>query len=428
MNIFLSLLILFANAANAADFIRLKNVGGRPLFHSQKFGAFWSIGMVTFMDDGDSIPMRTYFKKNYSKVLYEKEFARLKEHGFNTLGGWSNLEYNDGRLPWGKVLFDDKDHPLKWPLKNFKGETPPLVDSALPCPIGDPYDPDYLQALDIYLAKYVSPHREDPNLLIYWLGAEFGFGDTNAIDFGQYVYSKEVQRELAHWLEQRHKKITVLNQQWKTSFKDWTSAAASAVHDPRDLSDFSVKLLGDWIRVVVSGVKKYDPNHLISSPKISFWDYPPFLSRAFELRHFESWKGHFDVIAIDWYSREPVQKKQGWDDLRRLHKELGIPVMNSEFGVRQKMQGWTNINGARTLVETQQERADNLKGQMLAMFADPMFVGAHWFRWQDHITKTQQMNKGFMKTDGSELALYLDLARAFKEVNAQIADEVQRLK
>jgi hypothetical protein len=69
-----------------------------------------------------------------------------------------------------------------------------------------------------------------------------------------------------------------------------------------------------------------------------------------------------------------TQKKEAWKDLRKLSQDLGIPVLSSEFGIRQEIKGWSNSNGARSLVPDQVTRAKNLEGQMMAMFNDPIFI------------------------------------------------------
>lgn len=383
------------------------------------------------MDAGANVPLKKLFKKKYGQKLYEQEFSRVKKLGFNTLGGWSNTQYLKNRMPYGIVLFDDPDHPLNSPLKDFEGKKPPFADSDVPCPIGDPYDPGYIEAVKKYLGKYVGKVKNDERLLMYWIGAEFGLGDTNAIDFSKYIYSSGVQKEFQTWLQSRYRTLTKLNKNWNTKFTSFQQAAATkplkSYHYKNDTLDFSVKVIRDWFQLVVGEIRKIAPNHLIGSPKISIWDYEPFLDRPIKLKHFETFKGFFDVFSIDWYSGKPTHKKKGLNQLIKISRELKQPIIIGEWGIRQDIDGWSNTPGARSLVETQKERGKNYATQLLSVFKHPEFVGAHWFRWQDHIIGKHQFNKGMIKPKEGSIVEYSELTKSMQKVHHEINTKIKEL-
>ena len=420
--IFLS---FFANLTAApSDYITIKYVNHRPLFYSEHTGYFWSIGVNTFMQAGDNNPLKEVFKKKYCKEFYNQQLKLIQDHGFNTISGWSNVKFLDAKLSFGIVLFDDGKYSAKTPLINFKGEPPSIGDSNEPCPIGDPYDENYKKSLDTYISYAVLPYESNTQLLVYWLGSEFGLGDSDATDFSKYVYSKGVQAHLTNWLEKKHHTISRLNKEWGASFKNFKEAAATkpltSTKYQKELTEFSVDMIKDWFKLVVKTIRKYDPHHLISSPKLSVWDFEPFLEKAFELKHFESFKNIFDVVSVDWYSKEPVHREQGYKDLEKLSLLLHVPVLVAEFGTRQSISGWSNTPGAKSIVSTQKERAEKYATQIMAIFNNPVFIGAHWFRWQDHINQKEQFNKGMIKVEDGEIKPYAELMEAMRKTNKEI--------
>ena len=386
---------------------------------------------MTFMDAGANDPLRKLFAQTYSKTLYDDEFSRVQRLGFNTLGGWSNIEFLADRAPYGIVLFDDPDHPLKWPLRDAKGNPPPLADSEVPCPIGDPYDPDYISALNAYLDRYVTKQKSDIRLLMYWIGAEFGLGDTNAIDFSQYIFSQGVRVKFSEWLTKKYLKVDNLNKRWTTNFISFIEASTiqSTKSEPykADALEFSNQVVQDWFHLVVDGIRKRDPNHLIGSPKISAWDFKPFLDEPIRLGHFKTFQGLFDVFSVDWYSGKPIHDAYGKQQLLSLSRELGIPIIIGEWGIRQRRDGWTNTPGAKSFVENQTERAKNYASQILNVFKHPEFIGAHWFRWQDHLVDKHQFNKGIIKIEKNKIAEYDELTSAMRAAHIEIELEVKKI-
>ena len=272
--IFLSLYTSLVATPN--DYIRIQYLDDRPLFYSKHTGYFWSIGVNTFMDAGNNDPLKKLLKtkkeelkdkyEDFYRNLYEQQLKLIQDHGFNALYTWSNLKFLDNKLPFGVVLFDDGVYTVKTPLLNFEGALPPKGDGEEACSIGDPYDEEYQKALDVYIKGAVSPYKQNIQLLVYWLGAEFGLGDSEATDFSAYVYSKGVQAHLTKWFEKKYNKITILNKKWDTRFNSFKEAAATkaiaSTKYHQDLTEFSVEMLRDWFKLVLRTIRKYDPHHL----------------------------------------------------------------------------------------------------------------------------------------------------------------------
>ncbi|MEI6092585.1 MAG: beta-galactosidase [bacterium] len=428
-------------ASTSNDYITIKyvtvNKVERPLFYSKHTGYFWSIGLNTFMDTGDNNRLKKFFKTkkeelgnrydDFYKKLYIQQLKFIQSKGFNSIYTWSNLTFLDNKLPFGVLLFDDGAYTVITPLINYEGKSPPTGDGNEPCPIGDPYDEVYQKSLDSYVKKVVSPYKENTQVLTYWLGAEFGVGDTEPTDFSSYVYSKGVQRHLTKWLKDEYHEIKKLNEAWVSSFDSFEQAASTksltSVKYQKDIKMFSANVIRDWFKLVVKTIHKYDPNHLVSSPKLSVWDFES-LDKAFSLGHFDSLKGLFDLVSVDWYSSKPVHSEQGYKDLKKLSLLLNVPVLVAEFGTRQRINGWTNSPGAKSIVNTQKERAERYRTQTVAIFNDPTFIGVGWFRWQDHINEKYQFNKGIIKVENGQIEPYTELMEAMGKVNKKINEDI----
>lgn len=155
-------------AAAETPYISIQLNDGRYLFHSKKQGDFFSVGSNSFMESAANLKMKTAFKARSLKTIYEEQLQSYLAFGFNSLGGWSNTEYLQGRLPYSVILFDDDFFPRASPLKDCAGKLLPSGDAEpLPNPLGDPFDKNYVEAVKIYLRQTISAIAIDPNLMLY---------------------------------------------------------------------------------------------------------------------------------------------------------------------------------------------------------------------------------------------------------------------
>lgn len=418
-------------AGPSGDFIRLRTYSGRTLFYSDTTGPFWSIGLNSFMKTGSNEPLAKLIGKSDYKTVYEDQLRLVTEHGFNTLGAWSNVDELKERMPFGVMLFTDDEIPGD-PLVNAEGKGVPLGDSDDPCPIKDPYSAGYRETLDQYIKEKVSKYKNSKMVLCYWIGNEFGLGDTKTIDFSEYLHSKGVSAKLKEWLIKKYKTLKALNKAWSPDFQSFEEAAHSTPDSQieqmkKDLREFATIVIHDWFDLVVRTIKKYDPNHLISSPKLSVYDHEPFLTRPLEMGHFQSFRGHFDLLSVDMYSNREQYLQKSLDGVEQVSKLLDLPVLVAEFGTRQYIEGWTNEPGANVFVKSQAERAEKYRSQTMQLFGESWIVGAQWFKWADHHTPEHQMNKGIVKAEGDEIEIYTELMETMREVHHWIKEQVKKL-
>jgi hypothetical protein len=115
----------------------------------------------------------------------------------------------------------------------------------------------------------------------------------------------------------------------------------------------------------------------------------------------------FDLVAINAYtgaSRFP----DPWfaDGLNELHDQSGLPLIISEFGVRARIEGWSNRGGAGAFVphtdrfDDQRQRGARYRSQIEQFISFPFVVGAVWHAWSDRYMPTDpslQINLGLVQ-------------------------------
>lgn len=197
------------------------------------------------------------------------------------------------------------------------------------------------------------------------------------------------------------------------------------ISETKARQEFMAHVLRKWFELVVGEIRKIDPHHLVSSPKFSVWDHQPQLELADQAGHFDAILGLFDLISVDWYTAKPEFSQKALLQISNISKKLNLPVLVAEFGTRQKIDGWTNTPGAKTLLSSQKERGERYHSQVLQLFNDKRFIGAHWFRWQDHITENHQMNKGIVQVNGDQIQPYTDLQKAIFQTHQEINSKLK---
>jgi hypothetical protein len=331
--------------------------------------------------------------------------------------------------------------------------------------VGDPFNPLFLSDLDAMVAESVAPRRDDPRLQMWFAGNEIGIfdiaqhGGAGVRDFRRWIWSdvpagSSIERpacarhELARFLRDIHQgSISALNAAWESAYPDFSAIVdvgprpVPYVHDcnaraGEDLQRFvHDRLLREWVHAVTSRIRAADPNHLIASPRLAvtdprlyqFWsgprsakpdhwfdepaqtigdDTPTVRYSPFDLLHREGQAG-FDLVAINVYSGD-TQFSRPWftDGLHKVQSESGLPIIISEFGIRARIDGWSNKGGApafvphTTLLEDQRKRGQRYQSQIDQLIGFRDVVGAMWHAWSDRFNATQpsiQINLGIVQ-------------------------------
>ncbi|HUS63046.1 MAG TPA: hypothetical protein VMZ28_00840 [Kofleriaceae bacterium] len=407
--------------------------------------------------------------------------------GFNSTPAFS--ETNDlapgpsplvARAPHGIRLRVSVDRGEPFVMKSAGGTI--LGDGDTIAILGDPFNPAYRALLAARWATQVRP--ADRFLMVYWLDNEIGLFDwplhhqPGTVDMRRWIWSDCpagssldapacAPHALGRFLRDRYGDPGALSAAWGRSF-DSFDAVLAARPTPgsqdatrrcdgaceQDLQRFQRVLWRAWVKLWTQLVRELDPNHLVGSPRMAiahpglycFWGIDGCIARFIDGRRvhagddvayspFALFRRNgpygFDVIGVNAYSR-PDQK--GYDQpwlTRGFHEmihESGLPIWVSEFGVRARIDGWTNRGGAPSFVpDAEPARAQELRGEFyqhdMAQFARFRgVVGASFHRWADHYTAADQHNAGIAHRNGELWDLFTPAVRAWnRSLYARIA-------
>ena len=353
--------------------------------------------------------------------------------------------------------------------------------------IGDPYNPAFLADLDALVDRDVAPRRDDPGLQMWFCGNEAGVFDVAAHqagggvrDFRRWLWSdvpagssiddpRCARHALAAFLREHYQgSIDALNAAWQSAYQGFAEIVdvgplpVPDTHDcnercGEDLQRFvHDRLLRDWVVAVTGRVRAADPNHLVASPRLAVdrprnyrfwtggvdhWIEPPQAligddASPFDVLARDGDTG-FDLVAINAYSGDP-RFPEPWfgDGLHKIQRESGLPVIISEFGVRARIDGWSNKGGAGSFVASQVERGQRYESQIDQFVGFRHVVGAIWHAWSDRYMPGDeglQINMGLVQCDDPDPERrfkagkrWQDLDRAIAQTNRTIMSRIER--
>jgi hypothetical protein len=356
-----------------------------------------------------------------------------------------------------------------WALKDEEGDV--LRPGYAGYRMGDPYNPGFLADIDAMVAEDVAPRADDPRLQMWFLGNEIGIWDRTdrdvqgVRDFRRHLWSdcpesstldqpRCASHALAAFLRETYGTLSALNQAWESDYAgdDFMVIVEDGPrpvpyeHDCNfdcryDLQRFvHDQLLARWVYETTTRVRAADPNHLLSSPRLAlsnqssyrFWSptssddpdtwadtpdvtVPTDGERAtycpFDLLARDGDSG-FDLVSVNVYTGHE-QHDEPWfsDGLWKLHERSGLPVYISEFGLRARIDGWSDAGGASAFVpssdgeDDQDQRGERYASQLRQFASFPWVVGAAWHAWSDRYLAEDpdhQINTGLMQCDDPE--------------------------
>ncbi len=331
--------------------------------------------------------------------------------------------------------------------------------------VGDPFNPAFLDDLDARIEEEVLPRRSDPQLQMWFAGNEIGIFDvaghgTGGVrDFRRWLWSdvpvgSSVDQPLcachalAAFLRDRYAgSIAALNAAWETTYPDFAAIVDRGprpvpyVHDSNarsraDLQRFvHDRLLREWVRAVTLRLRAADPNHLIASPRLALatqrayrfwsgraqpqpdhWAEPPRATvgtgtvsvrySPFDLLARDG-EGGFDLVAVNAYTGASTFPEPWFSDgLNKIRGQSGLPLVISEFGVRARIDGWSNRGGAGAFVphadsiDDQRQRGQRYRSQIDQFIGLPDVIGAVWHAWSDRFMPADpslQINLGLVQ-------------------------------
>lgn len=252
---------------------------------------------------------------------------RMDKWGLNTIANWSDSEV----ISMNRKAF----------LLSFGG----IGQDAALMGLADVYAPDFKATVESSISEIVTPNRDNPWLIGYFVGNEPAWIESEP-------------RLCQIILDGPDRPIKDALKQYLAENGDSDESRTAFIYDAFD----------KFLDTVQKTFKKYDPNHLnlgmrFASPDSVTEDLLRICGR------------HFDVFSFNSYSLVPEH-----DMLDNAYAVLGIPFMVGEYHF-----GTVDRGLAQSLRQTgnQAERGECYRYYTENAYAHPAFIGTGYFQWCD---------------------------------------------
>ena len=205
----------------------------------------------------------------------------------------------------------------------------------------DVYAENFSSLVDTVAERLVTPRRNDPYLLGYFIGNEPPWPGRES-DFVDTLLAAEPSAMQAHF-----------------------KAELAQGDTPLIRRNLVLAAFARYLAVINAAVKKHDPNHL--NLGIRFGGTPPDYVLALGK--------DFDVFSLNKYRWEPPA-----DYLKKIYELCGRPMLLGEFHI-----GVPGRGMAPGLVQAMNEDEKGVAYQYYVEHAaaHPEVIGTHWFQWID---------------------------------------------
>lgn len=318
-------------------FFRVQQVDGRWWFIDPEGKEFFSLALNHAEETDLKYPENYHVWAsrygNRERWIREGALSDLKRFGFNTLGWteqWVAGDYKEN--VWTEPV--DLLHSPGWSLAELQSAGMPFVHvlhfarfeewNAHPV-FPDVFSREFEDYCDFVARSACDALKDDPNLLGYF------YQDVPA---------------------------------WRVHSKSGT------FFDAADGSEEQLfRIASTYYAKTAAAIKRYDPHHLILGDRYNG-------NRGIPLVVLEAARPHVDVMSIQWF---PEREEQGPERMRRAyeqwHEATGLPILNPDAGNSTATAG----HAARPdSLPDQAARGEHYRRSLLAVAAEPWFVGWHW--------------------------------------------------
>ncbi len=373
----------------ATGFFHVENVKGRWWLVDPKGNAFFSLASFFIHCD-------TYTVVNGREDLFEwlpMPFtspwgdAWMKESEGDCFSFYTaNLIRKFGPdygTPWAEL---SRRRWLSWGLNStsaFSGRfdkvpcTPymTLADRSAPALSGagpDVFDPQFPAKLDAACKQLLSPLKDDPYIIGYFLGNEQPFDDLVSI-VPKLDGKSAAKRRLVQLFQEKYKDIDSFNRAWKLKVESFDKLIdLPAIPDTpdamKDMDEFLALYLETYGRTIREAAKKYDPNHMLIGLRL----LPKTAANATVARVLGK---YMDVMSVNYYCN-----RFSANYLNEVYANAQKPMILSEWGYGTNERG--HVGGIRD-VSNQRERGYYYREYVENSAALPSVVGTHWFQYTD---------------------------------------------
>jgi len=306
------------------------------------------------------------FGADWWNAWVEINVARLKHWGFNTVGVGVN-NYFDERV---MDFLAKAQIPYVWTLKAFP-QTTQLIFRDFP----DVFSLEYARNAAVF-AQQLKPFVRDPYMIGYFINNEPEWLFQASVNLAERLlaspHNLASKAALIEFLRTRYRgDIAALNAAWQSAFATFADlntplADADRRSDAarRDLEDFSRILVDQYGKVTSQALHAVDPDHLNLGMRYA---YP----------HEKTVTGftYFDVFSFNRYTENPVP------ELQRVATLCDKPLLIGEWHFGGSDKGLL-ANGL-VAAPNQTERGLAYAFYLENAAAQPAFVGAHYFEFND---------------------------------------------
>ncbi len=317
----------------------------------------------------DSFKMANFSGMNLKRVYgdawkekwEELSMSILMNHGINSQGNFPGIRVNQGKptLPYVREL-------MGFPM------TQTLIFRDFP----DVLSAEYQENAERY-AQGLAEWKEDPYLIGYFLRNEPEFNFVENLAIADEVLRNPAQsccrQGLIDFLQKKYETIDRLNSVWGTEFAGFDAflepIADCSLRYPgsqKDIREYSMFLIREYIRVPAQACRRVDPNHLNLGLR---W------SKAYNVDMMQGWE-YFDVFSINCYDFDPTKDM---DFVKNAGVDLPILLGEYHCGALDRGLTATGLKG----VEDQKERGVMWRHFVEKVAAHPYGVAAHWFQYND---------------------------------------------
>ena len=314
---------------------------------------------------------RTYgdaWPQKWAKVTLD----RLRGWGFNTLGNWSDPSlFTAHRIAYTQPVIIDGKFASVSTGYDYWGRMP------------DPFDPKFVAAATVAVAKATKGVRDDPWLLGYFADNELAWAGRGpqgrwglAIGAMQLGPESPAKQAFVASLRKKYGEAGKLAAAWGAPVASWDHLLAKGFRAPvpaeahpaiaADYIDFLTLYAETYFRTVATALKKVDPHHLFLGGRLAV--------RTPEVE--AACARYCDVVSINAYADLP---EHGLDVA--AFKRTDKPVMVTEFHFGSADRGPFG-NGVASVA------SEGERGKAYARFVDAakasgVIVGTHWFDYAD---------------------------------------------
>jgi hypothetical protein len=382
----------------ATGYFRVAKEGARWWLVDPEGYRYLSAGVVSVRSASRGSPtMLRSIEENFGGVASwaESTAALLRDHGFNSLGSWSEtdaLRQVDQPLPYTLML------NLMAGYGQRRGGTYQRPGhTGYPEGVFFAFDPEFPAFCRERVARLASL-QDDPYLLGTFSDNELPFPEEALDSYLKLPPNEPGYQGALAWRLERH----------------GVQEAALLPAISADESDAFIRHITDrYFRIVSAAIKEVLPNHLYLGSR--------FHGRAaFNQSIWEAAGPYIDVVSVNIY----WQWTPSLERLRNLTEWSGRPFMVTEWYAKGMDTGLPNVSGAGWVVPTQADRGRFYQHFALNLLEAGNCVGWHWFRYLDNDPEDKTVdpsnrdsNKGIVTIQHQP---YPELLEAMKELNDQL--------